>query len=873
MSRRVLAMNTCRVALLACAAIASAAAAPPSLAAPSGTASLAERCPWIASKAPIPQRVEQLLGRMTLDQKIHMLHGVRGGDYVGEVPGIPSLCIPALTMQDGPAGLGDGMTGGTQLPAPIALAAAWDRDLAARYAAVIGAEQRGKGITLNLGPTLNIVRDPRWGRAFETYGEDPYLTGQIGIAYVRGMQGTGTLAQVKHLAVYNQETNRNTPADNAIIDERTLQEIYLAQFAAVIGQAHPASVMCSYNAINGVAACEDPYTLTHVLRQQMGYRGFVVSDWGGTHSTAASANAGLNIEMPEGEYFGEKLKQAVAAGEVSMATIDGLVRPVLAEMFRFRLFARAPAGSPDAVVTTPEHVALARAVAEQGAVLLKNAGGMLPLSDATVRSIAVIGTGAGAGAATVGGGSAHVLGAAIVTPFQGIAARAGTQIRVRHAQGNTPVGEPPVLPAKYLTPATGTGHGLSGRFYRNQTLSGSPALTRDAPRIDFDWGRAAPAPGLPADGWSATWRGTLTPPATGDYLLALSSDDGSRLYVDGRLVIDHWGDHASSSKTATVALRAGRPVAIRVDYYEKAGEASLRLGWRVPGGPTPEQRARLHEAVELAKASDVAVVFADSLQTEGSDLPDIDLPGNQNALIAAVAAANPRTVVVLNTGSAVTMPWLDSVKAVIEAWYPGQEAGHAIAGLLFGDVNPSGKLPVTFPQRLADVPASTPAQWPGVDGRVEYSEGLGVGYRGYDARGIMPLFAFGSGLSYTRFAFSDLEVGAREIAPTGNVRVAVTLTNTGARQGADVVQLYVGHPAGVGEPPRQLKGFRKVSLAPGAAQRVTFDLPASAFATWSEQAHAWQVADGVYRIMLGDASDHLPMHATVRVSGAGSTQP
>lgn len=833
----------------------------------------AQRCPWVASTAPIPQRVEQLLGRMTLDQKLRMLHGVRDGAYVGEVPAIASLCIPSLTMQDGPGGLGDGMLGGTQLPAPIALAAAWDRELAGKYAAVIGTEQRGKGIKLNLGPTLNIVRDPRWGRAFETYGEDPYLTGQIGIAYVRGVQGTGTLAQVKHLAVYNQETNRNTPADNVIVDERTLQEIYLAQFAAVIGQAHPATVMCSYNAINGVMACQDPYTLTRVLRRQMGFRGFVVSDWGGTHATAASALAGMNIEMPEGDYYGDKLRQAVVVGKVPMATIDALVRPILAEMFRFGLFSRAPTGSPDAVVTTPRHVALARAVAEQGAVLLKNADAILPLSDTAVRSIAVIGTGAGESALTVGGGSAHVQGAAIVTPMQGIAARAGANVQVRHAQGDTPVGEPPVLPAKYLTPLSGKEHGLSGRFYANQTLSGAPALTQDAPRIDFDWGKAAPAANLPADGWSATWSGTLTPPASGDYLFVLNSDDGSRLHVDGKLVIDHWGDHASASKSATVALRAGHPVAIRVDYYEKAGEASLRLGWRVPGGPSPQQRERLRQAVKLAAASDVAVVFAGSLQTEGIDLPDIDLPGNQNALIAAVAAANPDTIVVLDTGSAVTMPWLDSVKAVVEAWYPGQEAGHAIAALLFGDVNPSGKLPVTFPRRLADVPASTPAQWPGVDGRVEYSEGLGVGYRWYDAKGIKPLFAFGAGLSYTRFAFSELEVSPRVIAPGGKVRVAVTLTNTGARQGADVVQLYVGHPAGAGEPPRQLKDFRKVSLAPGEARRVIFELPATAFATWSEQAHDWQVADGVYRIMLGDASDHLPEHASVQVSRTPDTQP
>lgn len=854
-----------RFCLSLCAACVAMAPAAHAQAAPSD-ASTSTRCPWVASKAPVPQRVEQLLGRMTLDQKIHELHGVQGDGYVGVIPPIASLCIPALTMQDGPAGPGDGMKGVTQLPAPIALAATWDTGLARQYGAVIGTEQRGKGVTVDLGPTLNLVRDPRWGRAFETYGEDPYLTGRLGSAYVRGVQGTGTMAQIKHLAMYNQETNRNTPADNVIVDERTMQELYLPQFATVIRQARPASAMCSYSYLDGVAACEDPYTLTQVLRKQFDYRGFVVSDWGGTHATVASAKAGMNVEMPDGKYYGAALKQAVTSGAVPESVIDDLVRPVLAAMFRFHLFTRGPTGHYDAVVTTPEHVAAARKIAEQGAVLLKNAGRVLPLSASGVHSIAVIGTGAGAAAVTSGGGSAHVSAASIVTPFKGIAARAGEGIQVKYAQGNTPVGKPPVLPATYLTPSSGTGHGLTGRYYRGTAMSGSPAATRNVAQIDFDWNHASPMAGLPDDQWSATWTGTLTPPATGRYTFSLTSDDGSRLSLDGKRVIDNWGDHASNTKTATVSLVAGQPVRIEVDYYEAAGGASVRLGWRVPHSSTRLQQARLHKAVALAAASDVAVVFASDFQTEGSDLADIDLPGNQNQLIAAVAAANPHTVVVLNTGSAVTMPWLDAVEGVVEAWYPGQEDGNAIAAVLFGDVNPSGKLPVTFPKRLADVPASSQAQWPGVDGRVEYSEGRKVGYRWYDAKGIEPLFAFGSGLSYTTFAIRHLEVTPREIPPSGTVHASVDITNTGHRAGADVVQLYVGAPAAAGEPPKQLKGFRKVALEPGQTRRVGFDMPARAFARWNADTHAWQVADGDYRIMVGDASDHLPEQATVRVS-------
>src|SRR5699024_2061774 len=308
---------------------------------------------------------------------------------------------------------------------------------------------------------------------------------------------------------------------------------------------------------------------------------------------------------------------------------------------------------------------------------------------------------------TVGGGSAHVIAGRVVTPYAGIVARAGGKVRVRYAQGNTPVGEPALVPTRYLTPASGEGHGLTGRFHADKSLSGTPVATRETPTVNLKWGEASPAPGVPADDWSAAWTGTLTPPATGRYTFAPTGDGGSRLYLDGKLVVDNWGDHARATKTGTVELTAGRPVAIRVEFYDQAGEASVRLGWRRPGENRLLRQARLRQAVDLAADSDVAVVFAGDRLTEGMDQEDLSLPGNQDALTAAVARANPRTVVVLHTGAAVTMPWLDAVEGVVEAWYPGQESGHAVAAVLFGDVNPSGKLPITFPKRLADVPAST----------------------------------------------------------------------------------------------------------------------------------------------------------------------
>src|SRR5581483_11409356 len=469
--------------------------APPAAAASSA-------CPWVGSTAPIPQRVSQLLAQMTTAQEVTLLTGASGSSYVGFTPAIGSLCIPAVNLEDGPAGVGDGMTGVTQLPAPVDVAASWDTAAEQRFGQVIGAEQVAKGSTIDLGPTINLVRDPRWGRAFESVGEDPYLNGALGAADIQGVQSTGEMAQVKHLAVYNQETNRNTPSDNAIISTRTLQEIYLPAFRISTQQGAASSVMCSYSTVNGTYACQNPYLLTTALRQQFGFTGFVTSDWFATHATAASANAGLNMDMPGSDgFYGSALSGAVASGAVPKATLDSLASQVLAQMFAFGLFDKAPSGSPGQTATSAAHVTTARQLSEEGTVLLKNGGQLLPFGSG-VTSIAVIGADASTSPQTAGGGSAGVNSSGTVTPLQGITARAGSGVKVSYNSGSS----------------------------------------------------------------------------------------------------------ASS-------------------------------------------------AASLAASSSVAVVFAGKSESEGSDLGNIDLAASDNALISAVAAANPHTVVVLNTGSAVTMPW------------------------------------------------------------------------------------------------------------------------------------------------------------------------------------------------------------------------
>ncbi len=813
-------------------------------------------CPWVGQKASPARRAHEVLRHMTLDDKIALVHGAGGSAYVGHIPANERLCIPALNLEDGPAGVADGMTGVTQLPAPVAVAASWDPKLAAGYGEVIGSEEAGKGANVNLGPTINIVRDPRWGRAFESFSEDPYLTGELAASEIRAVQHQGVISQVKHYAVYNQETYRNTPQDDAIVSRRAMHEIYLPAFQQAIDEGHVGSIMCSYSTVNGEYACQNRYLLKKVLRNEWGFKGFVTSDWGATHSTVPSARAGLDMEMPDGTYYGSALEQAVEEGQVSEKTLDRMVLHILTQMFRFGLFDHPARGNPDATVTSPAHAKVAREVAEQGSVLLKNEGGLLPLDASRVHSIAVIGPGGGSQAMTSGGGSAQVQAPYVITPYQGISERAGSGVKVRYAEGLYPQGQLPAVPASAF------GSGLEVTYYGGTDLSGNPIATGEASNIDYNWKGSSPTSGVPATDWSASWSGTLIPPKTGTYTFSLTSDDGSRLYIDGKELINNWGDHAATTKTARIQLTAGQQVNIRVEYYQAGGDSSLSLGWQVPGSTSPKQ-----QAVELAKKSDVAVVFADKYESEGSDLQDISLGSDQNRLISAIAKANPNTIVVLNTGSAVTMPWIDRVKGVLEAWYPGQEDGNAIAALLFGDVNPSGKLPVTFPKNLAQVPAHTPARWPGVDGKVHYSEGLDVGYRWYDEKNLEPLFPFGYGLSYTTFRLSHLTVTPEKVHTGHKVRIRVRVTNTGSRPGDEVVQVYVADPQRTGEPPRQLRAFEKIHLRPGQSKRVSMSLTRRAFAVWDGSTQTWKVPDGAYRILVGDSSRNLPLEASIQVEG------
>jgi beta-glucosidase len=804
--------------------VASAGAATATQAGPAARASAAS-CPWLNKSLPVERRVRMLLAQMTLGDKITVVEGQGTSQpYVFYMAAQPALCIPAMGLEDGPNGVGDGLTGVTQLPAGVSLAATFDPTMARRYGQVIGSEEWGKGAAVNLGPTVNIDRDPRWGRSFESFTEDPDLNAALAVGEIGGVQRTGEMSQVKHYAVYNQETNRNSTADDTLVSNRTIHEIYLPAFEQSVTRAKVASVMCSYSVINGDFACQNPYLEQTTLKQRWHFPGFVTSDYGAIHDTSAAVD-GTDQEQPFNQFFGTALQTEVENGTVPVSVLNDMVSRILREMFRFNLFNNPPTGTTSSVVTSSAHQAVSEQVAEAGTVLLKNDRGTLPIPARHGGGIAVIGPSASASPTYGGGGSARVVPPFTVTPLQGITAAAGPGTTVSYQQGLPTDTSLPAIPAADLSPAY------------------------------------SPTP------FGGSYTGTLTAPETGTYVLSLQNSCGcytaATLSVNGQVILSNPGTPPVSTYSASVQLQAGQTYAIQI-----SGDTSA-LTWGTPSALAPG----ISQAVAAAKSARTAVVVvSDDTETEAADRPNLRLPSAQDELVSAVARANPHTVVVVDAGAPVDMPWLSQVAAVVDAWYPGESNGSALASVLYGTTDPSGHLPVTFPRSLSQVPASTPAQFPGVNGQVHYSEGLDVGYRWYDAQNLTPMFPFGYGLSYTRFSYSGLR-----ISPAGGrsprVRVIARVTNTGRVSGTDVAQLYLSDPATAGEPPRQLKGFQRVTLRPGQSATVSFTLDAHDLSYWSDQANGWVVAPGAFTAYVGDSSAlaNLPLHGgfTSTSGGAG----
>lgn len=676
-------------------------------------------------------RATSLVAQMTTAEKLQLVRGwaicgiafgangagLRGPGFI---PGIPRLGIPDMNMTDGGSGIADCSSASapradsqaTALPAPIALAATWDPALAHDYGVLLGTEAQAQGFNMVLGGSIGLLRDPRLGRAFEYMGEDPVLSAKMVIPKIQGVQEQNVVMSLKHLAANQQETNRN--ASNSVVDERTLRELYLLHFEMAVKEAQPGSVMCSYNKINGDWACENDWLLNKVLKTDWGFKGWVQSDWGATHSTVKAALAGLDEEQFRPTYFGTPLQAAITAGTVPETRLDDMVKRKLTSLIATGAFDHVPVKK---AVDFAAGERVAQKIAGQAAVLLKNNANLLPLAASSTGKIAVIGLHADT-AMLSGGGSSQVL------------------------------------------------------------SPGGPAFI-----INPDPSKA-PCPPQPGPGnWCEIW-------TSGSPMAAIQA----------------------KAPGATVSFADGSDVAA---------------------------------AATLAASADVVVLMAHQWATEGTDLPSLSLRNNQDALIAAVAAANPKTVVVLQSGNPVTMPWLGAVGAVVQNWYAGIRGAQALADVLFGDVNPSGKLPFTFPVSLADGPTAGAAF---STGDVPYTEQLQVGYRWFDAKNTTPLFPFGHGLSYTSFAYSGFK-----LASDGS-SVSFTLRNSGSRAGSEVAQVYLGLPSSLGEPPKRLVAWKKVALNAGASQLVTIPIERDRLAYWDTASAGWKVAAGDYRFQVGSSS-------------------
>jgi len=857
--------------------------------------------PYRDPARPVPERVQDLLSRMTLEEKFWQLFMIPGDlddsghDYSNGVFGLQiatgttgttgatgtsvakahaerinaiqryfvertRLGIPIIPFDEAVHGLM--RDGATMFPQAIALAATWDTALMGRVAGAIARETRGRGVRQVLSPVINVANDVRWGRVEETYGEDPYLTTAMGLAFIRAFERSGIVATPKHFVANVGDGGRDSyPIDHSA---RLLEEVFFPPFEAAVRDGGARSVMTAYNSVDGLPATQNPWLLRTTLKGEWGFRGFVISDAGATggatvlHLTEPNTRvaaqhaleAGLDVIFQSSWPQHRPYLEAFRRGLIADSIVDSAVARVLRAKFELGLFER-PYVDPDSAASWnghADHRALAREAARASMVLLRNERGTLPLSGG-LGSVAVIG--ADAAEARLGGYSGP--GNRPVSILDGVRDRLGAA-RVRYAPGPGRVTrEYVVVPATALWSDSGDGRrpGLRGEYFDNNRLAGAPRLVRRDPHVDFGWTLNAPGRGIPFDWYSVRWTGTLTAPAEGVRRLGVEGNDGYRLYLDGRLVIDNWRKESYRAVLADVSLDPGTSRDFRLEFFESTGNARVKLVW--DAGVRDNWRAAVDSAVALARGADVSIVVAGLEEGEFRDRAFLRLPGHQEELIEAVAEAGKPVVVVVIGGSAVTMsPWLDRVAAVLFAWYPGEEGGNAVADVLFGDSDPAGRLPITFPVAEGQLPL------------VYNHKPTGRGDDYLDLTG-QPLFPFGFGLSYTAFEYSNLGIEPAEIAAGGSAVVRCRVKNVGDRAGDEVVQLYVRDVlASVAQPVMALKGFRRVHLAPGGEAEVAFELAPAALQLLDRNGR-WVVEPGTFRVLVGGSSKDIRLRGELVV--------
>lgn len=792
------------------------------------------------------QKADAMVKKLTLQQKLEFI----GGQDSMFIRAEPSIGFPQLKMSDGPMGVRTwGPT--TAYAAGIGLAASWDKALAHEVGVGLGEDARARGVNFLLGPGIDIYRSPRNGRNFEYFGEDPYLTGQIAANYILGVQSQGVSATVKHYALNNSEYDRH--GENSIADERTMREIYLPGFEAAVKQGHVGAVMDSYNLVNGEHSTQSKFLNIEVLRKDWGFKGILMSDWDATYDAVAAANGGLDLEMPSGYWMNAKnLMPAIQDGRVQESTIDQKVQRIIRTALQFNFLNR-PQLDLNIPAYNPHGAQIALQAAEEGAVLLKNQGNLLPLDRKKIRSVAVLGPDAYPAVPTAGG-SANVTAFAPVSFMTGMSDALYPDAKVYWNAGV-------VMPEKiysqsnWCQDAECKQAGLQWVEYDGAT--GAKINSGVDQKLDEDF-----KPEWKVDRRKLVrveWDGYFVPKTSGVYEF-LSENRGRSHYqlsVNGTEILSVFQGEGGTEHYGKISLQAGQPAKLHFVVSPEWGDVMPRLG------AIAESELVDPQAVRLAKMADVVVVnvgFSPHTEAEGSDRT-YRLPIGQEELIRAVAAANPKTIVVLTAGGSVaTQKWIDQVPAFLQTWYGGQEAGVALPKLLFGDVNPSGKLPISWERRIEDLPANNNYyEQPGtVD--VKYAEGIFIGYRYFEASKVKPLFPFGFGLSYTRFAFSNLNVSPAAASPDGPITVQFDVKNIGSRAGAEVAQIYVGDPsATVPRPKMELKGFSRVMLKPGEVRHISATLDKRSLAYWDVNSHSWKVDPGKFVVYVGDSSVNVPL--------------
>ena len=800
-------------------------------------------------------RIEKLISELTLEEKVSIL----SGSSAWHTTAIPRLNIPRVKMTDGPIGArGDSVSGETSacFPSASCLSSTWDKELVEEIARSIGLEAKSKDADVLLGPTINLHRHPLGGRHFECYSEDPILTGVLASSYVKGVQSVRVSACLKHFVGNDTEYQRHFVSSN--IDERTLRELYLLPFEMGV-KAGSLSVMSAYNQLNNIYCSSHDEILNKILKEEWNFPGYVVSDWGAAQDTIGNANGGLDCEMPgPARSWGENLVKAVEKGKVKEETVDDKVRRIL-RIADFTGRLDSPEEKPEKSNDLEEDRILIRKTGSEGMVLLKNQN-ILPLDRSKIKKLAVIGPNALKGQ-YLGGGSASLNPHYVVHPYEGIKSNVSEETELKYAKGCHTYKYLPAIPSHLFK----ENDGFKVEFYDGQEFEGSPIETKILKGNKF-WAMGGFGLDIVAQSerpsLSVRFSGEIQPEYSGEYDFEIFSIGPSRLSINGKNLIDNWtsqepGDAffgmGSAPKRNKIKFQKGKTYSLEAEYKWEGRFPAVQIGMQAP-----DQFDLMDEATSLASESDAVILIVGTnsdWETEGNDRASLALPSNQDKLIEKICNANKNTVVVLNTGSPCEMPWSENAEAILQCWFPGQEFGNSLSDILFGEVNPSGKLPTTFPHKISDTPAYS--TYPGKDLQMDYEEGLFIGYRWYDKEKIKPLFPFGHGLSYTTFEYSNL----RAIPPRGTSSVAafeIDITNSGSLAGKEVVQGYISvSNSQIDRPNKELKKFDKVFLKPGETKKIQFELSERDLSFWSIETQTWQVEPAEYIFEVGASANDI----------------